>query len=163
PAILRAEHLDRPLRGVGVGHHAVLEQVRAGRLHLGAPGQRGHHRLVDARGPGLRHHVRDHLGADPRRGGAGVPVAQARPGLPAAPNGGMTARNASSRSGGISISDMPLSTTASESSTPDPPAPVMMTTFSPAGAGSTGSARPYSSSSLSPGARTTPAWRRMSS
>ena len=44
-------------------------------------------------------------------------------GLPDAPNGGMNLRNAASRSGGIAISDSPLSTTASDNSTPDPPAP----------------------------------------
>ena len=61
-------------------------------------------------------------------------------GLPAAPNGGMNLRNAASRSGGIAISVRSLSTQASDSSTPEPPAPVMMTTFSPLGVGSTGSA-----------------------
>ena len=49
----------------------------------------------------------------------------------------------------------PLSLQASDRSTPDPPAPVMMSTFSPAGIGIRGSARAYSSMSLSPGARTT--------
>ena len=44
-------------------------------------------------------------------------------------------RNAASRSAGIAISDRPLSTCASESSTPEPPAPVMMSTFSPLGVG----------------------------
>src|SRR6478609_2064840 len=56
-------------------------------------------------------------------------------GLPAAPNGGMNLRNAASRSGGIVIKDSLLSMQASDSSTPEPPAPVMMTTFSPFGAG----------------------------
>ncbi len=84
-------------------------------------------------------------------------------GLPAAPKGGMNFRKASSRSGGISIRDSPLSVTASDSSTPLPPAPVMITTLSPLGAGSTGNARAYSSISFSPGARMTPACFRMSS
>jgi hypothetical protein len=47
-------------------------------------------------------------------------------GLPAAPKGGMNLRKPASRSGGIFINDRPLSTQASESKTPDPPAPVMM-------------------------------------
>ena len=75
----------------------------------------------------------------------------------------MNCRKAASRSGGISISDSPLSTIASDSSTPEPPAPVMITTLSPWGVGSTGSARAYSSMSFSPGALITPACRRMSS
>jgi len=59
-------------------------------------------------------------------------------GLPAAPNGGMNLRNAASRSAGIAISDNPLSTQASESSTPEPPAPVMITTLLPFGVGKHG-------------------------
>ena len=84
-------------------------------------------------------------------------------GLPAAPNGGMNLRNAASRSAGIAISFTPLSTHASDRSTPEPPAPVMMTTFSPFGVGSTGIARAYSRSSRSALARITPDWRSTSS
>ncbi len=51
--------------------------------------------------------------------------------------------------GGIAISFRPLSTQASDSSTPEPPAPVMMTTFSPFGVGSIGIARANSSRSRS--------------
>src|SRR6266568_2087640 len=68
-------------------------------------------------------------------------------GLPAAPNGGMNLRNAASRSGGIVIKDSLLSMQASDSRTPEPPAPVMMTTFSPFGVGSTGMPRANSSMS----------------
>ena len=84
-------------------------------------------------------------------------------GLPAAPNGGMNFMNASLRSSGISISCSPLLKLASDSSTPEPPAPVMMTTFSPFGVGRIGRQRANWSSSCSPRARTTPASRRMSS
>ena len=61
------------------------------------------------------------------------------------------------------ISCSPLSTQASDNSTPEPPAPVMMTTFSPLGVGSTGRARANCSSSLSDRARITPDWRSTSS
>ena len=77
-------------------------------------------------------------------------------GLPAAPNGGMNLRNAASKSAGMAISESPLSTTASDKSTPEPPAPVMITTFSPLGVGSTGIARAYSRRSRKPMARMTP-------
>ena len=53
----------------------------------------------------------------------------------------MNLRKAASRSGGIAISDSPLSTQASDSSTPEPPAPVMITTLLPLGVGSTGMPR----------------------
>ena len=56
----------------------------------------------------------------------------------------------------MAISVSPLSTTASESSTPDPPAPVMMITFSPLGVGRTGIARANSSRSRKLRARMTP-------
>jgi len=68
----------------------------------------------------------------------------------------MNLRNAASRSGGMAISFRPLSTQASDRSTPEPPAPVMITTFSPFGVGSTGMARAYSRSSRSALARITP-------
>ena len=85
-------------------------------------------------------------------------------GLPAAPNGGMNLRNAASRSAGIGLSSFrPLSTQASDSSTPEPPAPVMMTTFSPLGVGSIGTPRAKSSRSRSERARITPDWRSTSS
>ena len=78
-------------------------------------------------------------------------------GLPAAPNGGMNLRNAASRSSGMGfISFRPLSTQASDSSTPEPPAPVMMTTFSPLGVGRSGTPRAKSSSSRRLRARITP-------
>jgi hypothetical protein len=83
------------------------------------------------------------------RGGGSPPVMST--GLPAAPNGGMNLRNAASRSSGIVISDSPLSTHASDSSTPEPPAPVMMTTFSPVGVGSFGMPRANSSSRAASG------------
>ena len=57
----------------------------------------------------------------------------------------------------------PLSTQASESSTPEPPAPVMMTTFSPFGVGSMGTPRAKSSRSRRLLARITPDWRSTSS
>src|SRR5579872_4009768 len=50
----------------------------------------------------------------------------------------MNLRKAASRSGGIDISDNPLSTQESDSSTPEPPAPVMISTVSPFGVRSTG-------------------------
>src|SRR5580698_9322952 len=84
-------------------------------------------------------------------------------GLPAAPNGGMNLRNAASRSGGIVISDNLLSIQASDNSTPDPPAPVMMTTFSPFGVGNTGMPRANSSMSRNDRARITPDWLNTSS
>ncbi|MNL16954.1 hypothetical protein D3C87_1380200 [compost metagenome] len=77
-------------------------------------------------------------------------------GLPAAPNGGMNLRNAASRSSGMVIRDRLLSTHASDNSTPEPPAPVMMTTFSPFGVGSLGMPRANSSRSRSERARITP-------
>ena len=49
----------------------------------------------------------------------------------------------------MAISLRPLSTQASDSSTPEPPAPVMMTTFSPFGVGSTWMPRANSSMSRS--------------
>ncbi len=77
-------------------------------------------------------------------------------GLPAAPNGGMNLRNAASRSGGIAINERPLSTTESDNNTPEPPAPVMISTFSPFGVGSTGMPRANSSNCRSERARITP-------
>ena len=79
----------------------------------------------------------------------GVPV------LPT-PKGGMNLRKAASRSGGIAISCSPLSTTESDSRTPEPPAPVMISTFSPFGVGSTGMPRANSSNCLKLRARITP-------
>src|SRR6201999_3244739 len=84
-------------------------------------------------------------------------------GLPAAPNGGMNLRNAASRSGGIVISDNLLSMQASDNNTPEPPAPVMMTTFSPFGVGNTGMPRANSSMSRNDRARITPDWLNTSS
>ena len=49
-----------------------------------------------------------------------------------------------------------MSTHASDSSTPDPPAPVMITTFSPFGVGITGTPRVNSSISRNDRARITP-------
>src|SRR5580692_10065641 len=62
-------------------------------------------------------------------------------GLPAAPYGG------------IVINDSLLSMQASDSSTPEPPAPVMMTTFSPFGVGRIGTPRANSSMSRKERAR----------
>ena len=85
-------------------------------------------------------------------------------GLPAAPKGGMNLRNAASRSAGMGLSSFrPLSTQASDSSTPEPPAPVMMTTFSPLGVGRIGTPRAKSSRSRRLLARITPDWRSTSS
>jgi hypothetical protein len=85
-------------------------------------------------------------------------------GLPAAPNGGMNLRKAASRSSGIGLNSFrPLSTQESDSSTPEPPAPVMITTFSPFGVGRIGTPRASSSIWRRLLARITPDWRSTSS
>src|SRR5260370_405520 len=58
--------------------------------------------------------------------------------------------------GGFLIRERPLSTTESDSSTTEPPAPVMISTFSPFGVGSTGMPRANSSNCLKLRARITP-------
>src|SRR5215472_11967205 len=77
-------------------------------------------------------------------------------GFPDAPNGGMNFLKAASRSGGILMRRRPLSTQASESNTPEPPAPVTITIFSPLGVGKICKPRANSSMSLRLYARITP-------
>jgi hypothetical protein len=69
---------------------------------------------------------------------ADVWIAGVRKFKPAAPKGGMNFLNAASRSGGIAMSFNPQSVQASASSTPEPPAPVTISTFSPLGVGRIG-------------------------
>src|SRR5882757_5968906 len=76
PPEFRSEHLDRLLRGVGVGHHAVLEQVVACLLDLDVAGQRCHDRLVDSLVPELLDDLADEFGEDHRWGDDGVPIAE---------------------------------------------------------------------------------------
>src|SRR5579864_1524485 len=149
PLVLGAQDRDWNLGRIGVRRNAMVEQVFLGFLDLNVTSERCRDRPLNTLGPHLLDDLNHDLGEHHRRRDDGVPVARmsawmrgsSRPSrtvfwyvlsgsppvmltrLPATPKAGMNLRNAASRSGGIAISVKLLSTQASDSSTPEPPAP----------------------------------------